>query len=46
MAVISIIILWQVTDAGLHAGEGYIRLNTNRGNMTLDWSDGCCDINW
>ena len=46
MAVISVVILWEVSDAGLHAGEGYIRLNTNQGNMTVDWSDGCCDVDW
>ena len=46
MAVVSVLILWHVTDAGLHAGAGYLRLNTNQGNMTLDWSDGCCDVDW
>jgi hypothetical protein len=46
MAVISVIILWQITDAGLHIGGEYIRLNTNQGNMTLEWSDGCCDVDW
>jgi hypothetical protein len=46
MAIISVVILWQVTDAGLHRGPGYLRLNTNQGNMTLHWSDGCCDLDW
>ena len=46
LAIISVVILWQVTDAGLHLGPGYLRLNTNQGNMTLDWSAGCCDLDW
>ncbi|MBN1220462.1 MAG: hypothetical protein JXM69_16160 [Anaerolineae bacterium] len=46
IALVSVVILWEIGDAGLHFGVGYIRLHTNQGNLTLDWLDGCCDLDW
>jgi hypothetical protein len=46
LALIAVVMLWRIVDADLHIGQGYIRLHTNRGNMTLDWADGCCDLDW
>ena len=46
IALISLIILWTSWDAGIHIGSGFIRLHTNQGNITLEWLDGCCDLDW
>jgi hypothetical protein len=46
IALVSVVILWQICDAGFHMGHGFVRLNTNQGNITLDWLGGCCDLDW
>ena len=46
IALMAVIILWRVGDAGLYLGQGFVRLHTNQGNMTLYWTEGCCDLDW
>jgi hypothetical protein len=46
IAILSVIIFWEISDAGLYLGEDFVRLTTNQGSITLDWLDGCCDVDW
>ncbi len=46
MAFIATAILWHISDAGLHLAPQHIRLNTNHGNITFSWANGCCDLDW
>lgn len=46
IALISLIIIWKAWDASLYIGSDLVRLQTNQGSVTLDWADGCCDLDW
>ena len=46
MGVIAGIILWQLYDFGLNLGNSFVRLNSNRGGITLYWAEGCCELDW
>jgi hypothetical protein len=46
VALVCLIVLWQLYDFGFDFGQGFIRLNSNQGNVTLYWLNGCCDLDW
>lgn len=46
LAVIGLAVVWWLYDFNLDLGSGFIRLNTNQGNLNLYWSNGCCDLSW
>ncbi|MBN1993503.1 MAG: hypothetical protein JW953_12450 [Anaerolineae bacterium] len=46
IALLSVVMLWRICDAGVHIGQNFIRLHTNQGNLTLEWRDGCCHVDW
>jgi len=46
LAVISVVILGQVYNLNVDLGQKFVRLNSNRGNVTLFWINGCCDLAW
>jgi len=46
IALVCVVILWIVSEAGLYLGPGFIRLSTNQGDITLNWLKGCCDLDW
>jgi hypothetical protein len=46
VALVTLLLLWQLADMGLYLGRGFIRLNTNQGNLILEWRDGCCHLDW
>jgi len=46
VAIIGVVLVWQLYDIGLAIGQGFLRLYTNHGNLSIYWHHGCCDINW
>ncbi|MBI1878499.1 MAG: hypothetical protein HYR94_09780 [Chloroflexi bacterium] len=46
IAVIAGAALWQLYDFGLNLDHTFIRLSSNRGSITLHWTDGCCELDW
>ena len=46
LALISVVIAWQLYDVGFDLGDGFIRIYSNRGNINLIWLDGCCELDW
>ncbi|MEM7347602.1 MAG: hypothetical protein AAF485_25480 [Chloroflexota bacterium] len=46
IAVVTIALVWQIYDIGLSTGPGFIRLNSNQGNVNLYWHEGCCDLDF
>ena len=46
IAIVTGVIMWQLYDFGLNLGDRFIRLNSNRGSITLHWADGCCEVDW
>lgn len=46
IAVITMVVLGQVYDFSFNLGGDFVRLNSNRGDITLHWTDGCCEVNW
>jgi hypothetical protein len=46
IAIITLVILRQVYDFNFNLGNDFVRLSSNRGNITLHWTDGCCELNW
>ena len=46
VALVCLIVLWQLCDFGFDFGQGFVRLNSNQGNVTLYWVNGCCDLDW
>jgi hypothetical protein len=46
IAMFGIVLIWTVYDIGFSAGNGFFRLNSNQGNMSIYWVHGCCDIDW
>lgn len=45
-ALLAVIIVWQMYQVELEFGAGFIRLETNQGNITLHWQTGCCHLDW
>lgn len=46
LAVIALAVLWQIYGLGLNVGDGFVRLSSNRGGITVHWVNGCCDLLW
>lgn len=46
VALLAVIIVWQMYQVELEFGAGFIRLETNQGNITLHWQTGCCRLDW
>jgi hypothetical protein len=46
IAVITLVMLWQLYDFDFNLGNDFVRLSSNRGNITLHWTDGCCELDW
>jgi hypothetical protein len=46
IALITLMALWQIYDIGLNLGDGFVRVNSNQGNLTLSWREGCCELDW
>lgn len=46
MAVVALVILWQIYGVGLNLGNSFIRLSSNQGSLILNWRDGCCELDW
>ncbi len=46
LAIVSVVIIWQVYDIGLSFKEDLLQLRSNRGNVILYWGQGCCQIDW
>ena len=46
IALLATVLVWQLYDVGFALGEGYLRVNTNRGKLAIYWMNGCCDIDW
>jgi hypothetical protein len=46
VALVALLLFWQLADIGVYLGQGFMRLNTNQGNLTLEWRDGCCSLDW
>jgi hypothetical protein len=46
VALLGLVILWQMYDIGLDVDLDFFRINSNRGNITLFWGEGCCDLRW
>ncbi|MCP4683795.1 MAG: hypothetical protein GY864_15820 [Desulfobacterales bacterium] len=46
IALMSLVIVWQIYEVDFDMGNGFIRLNSNQGNVTLYWHNGCCDLEW
>jgi hypothetical protein len=46
IALICVVLLWQLYDIGVGVSSQFIRLNSNHGNIILYWGEGCCQIGW
>jgi hypothetical protein len=46
LALAGVIVIWMLYEMNFDWGDGFIRLNTNRGSINLYWFDGCCDLSW
>ena len=46
LAVITLVIFWQIYEIGLNLGDGFIHLSSNQGSITLHWMNGCCELDW
>lgn len=46
IALISVVLLWQVYELNVEIGKKFIRLDSNRGSATLFWVHGCCELEW
>jgi hypothetical protein len=46
LALVGLALVWWLYDLNIDLGSGFIRLNTNQGNLNLYWFNGCCDLSW
>ena len=46
IAIFCVALLWYVYGIGLDFGPEFIRVQSNQGNVTLFWTDGCCAVDW
>lgn len=46
IAVLVLILLGQLYEVGIDVGAEFVRLHSNRGNVTVLWLDGCCELLW
>ncbi len=46
IALICMGMVWGLYDISFDFGNGFIRFNSNAGNINLYWINGCCTLNW
>ena len=46
VAMVAIVIVWQIYQFSLDLGDGFIRLESIQGDITLLWQTGCCQLDW
>lgn len=46
LAVVSVVLVWQLYGIGFEVGRQFVRLRSDQGNLTFFWDDGCCEIDW
>lgn len=46
VALVAIVIVWQMYQFSLDLGDGFIRLESIQGDITLLWQTGCCQLEW
>ena len=46
VALVVIAIVWQMYQISLDLGNGFIRLESIQGDITLLWQTGCCQLEW
>jgi hypothetical protein len=46
VALLAIVIVWQMYQFSLDLGDGFIRLESIQGDVTLLWQTGCCQLKW
>ena len=46
VALVTIAIVWQMYQISLDLGDGFIRLESIQGDITLLWQTGCCQLEW
>jgi len=46
IALIAIVIVWQMCRVEIDVGSGFIRLESIQGDLTLFWKTGCCELDW
>jgi|GEM_PF-6333077 len=46
MAVLALVVLWHIYGLGFNLGDGFVRLSSNRGSVTVHWVNGCCELLW
>ena len=46
VALVALVIVWQMYQINLELGDGFIRLESIQGNITLLWQSGCCQLHW
>jgi hypothetical protein len=45
-ALVAIVIVWQMYQIQIDFGNGFIRLESIQGDLTLLWQTGCCQLDW
>ena len=46
VALVAVVIVWQMYQFSLDLGDGFIRLESIQGDVTLLWQTGCCQLKW
>jgi len=46
IALATLVMVWGMYDIGFNFGSGFVQLNSNQGQITLYWANGCCDLEW
>lgn len=46
LAVIALVVLWQIYGLDFNLGDGFVRLSSYRGGITVHWVNGCCELLW
>jgi hypothetical protein len=46
LTLIGIVLVWRMYGVGFDFGHGFLRLNSNHGNVNLYWTNGCCELDW
>ena len=46
VALVAVVIVWQMYQFSLNLGDGFIRLESIQGDITLLWQTGCCQLEW
>ncbi|MDX1521570.1 MAG: hypothetical protein R3264_08075 [Anaerolineae bacterium] len=44
VAIIGVLLTWQLYDLGFTVAPDFIRVHSNRGSVTIHWQNGCCEF--